>query len=288
MVGAQNLEVKKLRRLLTRYDQYRETPPVFQSFSSSLVNLVSFVETTLDAYESYKTIKTERVAVENERLQKETGGRVAIGTVLPGIVDEYFVPRLLALSQLGAWGLLEEYLRDVLKVGIASGVSAGKPRQGKLSGITKVRMDIRGLAEFVADSPRQSVNDLVRMFKELLNVDLAKNEHYKVLTGKRSERNKLAHTGQVLGYHSLPASFLESSPEPATKDLIKGIEEKLSEVPEKKMRIKPVEIDFTTIGASQEVIEANRELEHDLCSTIFHMWKLGDSVRHEVFKLSRV
>ncbi len=242
--------LEELEQLFVKWDDgyYDPEPHVFRRFSKGLFNLSSFAVETLRAYEIYKQNALAQVNQENERLKQE-GKNYSLGTVLPGIVEEYFTPRLFDLCYLGAWALLETYLRDVVWLVLAR----DSPSEG---GATLENKEEKGTycdretlaAELVRS--RRNLGDIINLYRRVLKIDIKKFESSKSLFVGRKKRNKLAHSGQALGYYSHLQQHDEWQ-------------------------------DRAGHGADDKEAPVSEEF---LCDTLIQMWKLGDFLRKQFFE----
>ena len=241
--------LKEVRKLFQKWDDgyYDTEPRVFRRFSKGLFNLLSFAEETLIAYESHKTSVESEVDEKNKRLKKEDPS-LTVGTVLPGIIDDYFKPRLFDLCYLGAWASMEAYLHDVAWLVLARGPSSSSEVSTRGENCQIIFCDRKTLATELILSLR-NLSDVSGLYKRVLNTDLGKLEFSKSIFSGRKYRNKLAHSGRALGYYP----YMEQH-----EDTLTSIDEY---GPEKK-------------GITEEF----------LSETLINMWKLGDFLRKKFFE----
>lgn len=244
-------KLEELQELFTRWDNgyYDLEPRAFRRFSKGLLNLVSFAVETLKAYEIYKYYTGAGINEENKRLKQE-GKKYFIDTVLPGIIDEYFSHRLFELCYLGAWASLETYLRDVAWLVLAQDPSTGKitnlKRKNKNGAAYHSRQTL--VAELIHSL--RNFGDILGLYRRVLNVNLNKLEPSKSLIAGRKKRNKLAHSGHVLGYYPYSQRYDEWK--------------------------KRMEYGVTN---DEDLVS-----EEFLCETLVQMWQLGDLLRKQFFK----
>jgi len=238
----------EVNKLFRSWDDghYDPKPHIFRRFSKGLYNLVSFAEETLVAYESHKINEEAKIANENKRLKKEHPD-LRLGTILPGIIDDYFKPRLFDLCYLGAWASTEAYLLDVAWLVLIRAPSSSKVLS-RAKSYKNICCDRETLAtELIRSLHNQS--DVRRFYKRVLNTDLNKNKFFKSIFSHRKHRNKLAHSGQALGYYSYIEQYEDSL------------------------------ITIEKYGSEKKTIT-----EGFLCETLINMWKFGDFLRKKFFE----
>ena len=269
--------IEELEQTFDRWDDgYEDFSLLFRHFTKGLTNLTSFVRVTLDAYSALKRREISNILEKNKELQRRSKG-VTLGTVLPGIIDDYFVPRLFALSYLGSWGLLENYLRDILRSTLASNIIPGQARDAIALGVLKTSVDTGKLVDCLVNSQR-NIHSLVALYKTLLGIDLGKNDDYKALISGRDQRNVLAHTGRIMGYESFLNRYLEAKEQQTSEEIQKKFTSNSKHERTKTIVIDPI------ISADEETVKRNQELESEFCTNLIHMWRLGDFLRHELLR----
>lgn len=245
------MTLKEVREAFIQWDDGYDDPPprLFRRYSAGLRNLVSFALETKNAYELYKKNDLDRVNQMNKRLRK--GGKpYSIGTVLPDIVDEYFVHRLFELCYLGAWALLETYLRDVAWLMIARDPSSAT-RPASESKNTRDEYISRETLATQLNKSLRNLRDIERLYQDVLKTNLNRLQPYKSLSVGRRKRNEVAHSGQAFGYS---AYYLQQ---------------------QKKRQNK-----LENITASKETLVS----EEFLCDALVQMWNLGDLLRKRFFE----
>lgn len=251
MAAPKMMTLEKVREAFTQWDDgYDDLPPrLFRRYSSGLGNLVSFALETKNAYELYKRNDLRRVGQMNKRLRKE-GKPYSIGTVLPFIVDECYVYRLFELCYLGAWALLETYLRDVAWLMLARDPSSATrpPSEGKNTCDEHISRET--LATQVNKLAR-NLPDIESLYQDVLKTNLNKLQAYKSLSASRKKRNEIAHLGLPFGYS---AYYLQQQ---------EHQQNRLENTSPKKERL-----------VSEEF----------LCDALVQMWKLGDLLRKQFFE----
>jgi len=140
--------LEELEKLLRKWDdKYGKHPLIFGHFSKALFNLTDFVHITLESYSEYSGGTVSAISKQNKKIEKESkngrykGGTVTFGTVLPMIIAHHFIPRLYSLSYLGAWGLFEQYLRDVLWLVITQNIAPARKVRPYVNQARKVDID---------------------------------------------------------------------------------------------------------------------------------------------------
>lgn len=210
----EKISLKQLEKLFDKWDNgyYDPYPRPFRRFSKGLFNLMSFCVNTIHAYSMMKSSCSE-------------------DTILPGIIDEHFSPRLFELSYIGAWAVFEDYLKDIAWL--------------KLSENSKVIAD-----EFLGQS--RGINGLLRIYKNVLGFDLMKYKKAKSIFDQRRKRNRIVHSGMVVGY----SAFRDKDEE------------------------WPSQVKY---AATKEEARVTEEL---FCNTLANMWQVGDLIRKKLLKLT--
>jgi len=148
--------MESLRKWTSRYAY---EPLATTSFSNALYYLTDFISTTLESYSAYTGGAYNHISRLNKKITKESKGRMQMGTILPSIVADHFVPRLYGLSYLGAWGLLEQYLRDILWLATTENLTlTGRTRRSH-NHVLRTPIDIRKLAEHLVEPRRQRIDN---------------------------------------------------------------------------------------------------------------------------------
>lgn len=287
MQNSQTMRIEELQKLLVKWgNRYHYEPLVFKHFADALYYLTDFIGTTLDSYSVYSGTDIESVVEANRQIQADGNKTISMGTIMPMIIDNYFVPRLYGLSYLGAWGLLERYLKDVLWIVVTENLAfVEKPRR-YVNHAKKVKMEKELLARYLVESRKQNLDEIINLYKELLGIDLRKNENFAALFEVRKKRNRLAHTGELLGYKSfieLESNWKQQDEQ--NKFITKNMKKRK---PSDNQPIKgPVIIHATLEYRDPATTDRNKELETEYCKTIVNIWKLGDYLTARLFERSR-
>jgi len=251
MTAPEMQTIEEISEAFTRWDDGYDDPPprVFRRYTSGLRNLLSFTLETKKAYELYKNNDLSIVNKTNKRLKKEDKP-YSVGTVLPFIVDEYYVYRLFELCYLGAWALLETYLRDVAWLVLAREPSSTTRPSSEGKNTSDEFISRKTLATEV-DELARTLRDIESVYQDVLEINLKGLQPYKYLSAGRRKRNEVAHVGRPFGYSPY---YLEQH----------GKRQNRSE---------------STTRNKERLVS-----EEFLCDTLVQMWKLGDLLRKRFFE----
>ncbi len=276
-MNVKNLEEK----LIELSDKQLHRPIICHSFDNGLFHLVTYVSITLNCYSQAANKNNSKIADINKKLEDKPG--VSVGTVFPNIISDYIIPELFSFSLVASWGLLEEFLHDVIFWVISNNIKTEKPT--KYSKVRKVSIDSKELIAKMLDPRTRNIAEMIKMYKNLFGINLHKNKDFIALEKLRRRRNKIAHTGKLLGYNS-PTRELISEDDDFEKQFSfiereswKDYTDVNTTYDEKKRPI----LHVTENPFDPTETRTSITLEEDFCSTITHMWNLCDFLSEKIF-----
>lgn len=260
-------KLKKLRDSIAEwlYGIRRPTLIHYFSFVKGLGIIVASAVATVEGYELY--IKLEYGRTRIRRVEKKRNpGRPSeqIPIITKEIVELYLVPYLFEYSQVVAWGLFEDFLKDSLWL-VAT-------RRGERSFRSEAR-DIKKLNH----------KAILGRFQDL-GLDLSQYSDYCGLVKLKPHRNILAHTGVSVGYKSEIEHALMWE-EKEVKPLIQFARHYTEQFGKYPPSEKIVQAQWDLMMRNEEEFrQRHHKLEERLCSTIELMWKVGDFIRGSVLE----
>jgi len=276
------LNVKNLEeKLIELSDKQLHRPIICHSFDNGLFHLVTYVSITLNCYSQVANEGNSRIADTNKKLEGKPG--ISVGTIFPNILSSYIIPELFSFSLVASWGLLEEFLHDVLFWVISNNIKTIKPV--KYSKVRKVSIDSNQLVAKMLDPRTRSIAETIKIYKKLFGINLHKNKDFIALEKLRHRRNKIAHTGKLLGYYS-PTRELISEDDDFEKQLSIIERKSWSDYTDVKTTYdekKRLALHITEYPFDPTQTRTSMTLEDDFCSTITHMWNLCDFLTEKIF-----
>lgn len=279
--------IKELEKTLIKWDDWRvHRPLICHKFTDALYHLVTFVSITLQSYSTYSGSDRSHVSQLNEKIKKEKSD-VSIFSMWNDIVSSHIVPELYSFSLVGAWGILEEFLRDVLFWSITNNLGTTKP--SKYVKVKKTEIDVKKLTALTLELTRQNINELAKFYKNIFGIDLKTNKDFMALLNLRQRRNKIAHTGKLFGYNSITRELISSRDD--FEEYLWSIQRRAGEEFKDVQKIydknnNPI-LHMTWHSYDPVETITSKELEEDFCSTIVHMWKLQDFLTEKLFLKTR-
>lgn len=274
-------DVKTLENALYRWsNKFPATPIICREFDAALYNLVNFVRISLEAYGAESERFGSHIKEENKKLRKKKSS-ISLYSQKSDNMAVNIIPELYSLCLIGAWGLLEDFLRDAIFLSIENNIVRIKPKKG--SGVKKIRIQKGELASLALERSRQNINELAKVYSILLNINLNENENFSKLLKLRSNRNVIAHSGTLFGYNSITnaVSVKKFTDELFSIQSNTGMEfinqePIIDEKGEKTMPESWYFYDPTKTNTS-------KELEEKFCNVISNIWKVGKFVSDSLF-----
>lgn len=119
----------------------------------------------------------------------------------------------------------------------------------------------------------------------MLGIDLKNNTDFAVLQKLRKKRNKIAHSGKLLGYYSITVELFHD-----IDDLEKELTSIMHRTSNEFYKIETIKgnknnptLKITWRPFDPVKTTTSKEFEENFCSTIIHMWKLGDFLTKKLF-----
>lgn len=275
--------IKDLDETLIEWsDNHQNQPNICRSFYDALYHLVTYVDLSLDGLSKQSKKNNANLKNMNQQLKKD-GSTTKIFSIHSDIVSRFIIPELYSFSLVGGWGLLEEFLTDIPFYIISESISSKQPPD--YLKIKKFDIKSKELALHSIAKAKNNLQELIKIYKDLLDIELKKNAHFIELEKLRQKRHKIAHTGTLLGYNSLTRNIFwnDEKFEDQLGSISRRAGEEFTDV--KKTFDEKGNPTLNIVWHPYDPVEAktSKELEHDFCSTIIHMWKLCDFLFDKLF-----
>ena len=183
-----------------KLDKFPESPLICTKFGWALFEISRFARITLESYSAEGKRFGANIKRKNRKL-KEKGYEISLYSAKADTMVAIVIPNFYYLCQVAIWGILEEFLRDVLFLVITENISDINKTRGK--GVRKINIQKEELVNLAIVQGRNNINDLNKIYKNLLKIDLKENKKFSELFDMRSKRNAIAHGGFLFGYDSL-------------------------------------------------------------------------------------
>lgn len=253
-----------------KVDKFPESPLICKEFGWALFEISRFVRMTVESYSAESKRFGANIRRKNLKL-KETGSTASVYSAKSDTMAAVIIPNFYYLCQIAIWGALEEFLRDAIFITITENITNNKTKGKEIKKFNIPKEDLVG---FVLERGRGNFEDLNKIYKNMLKIDLKENKKFVDLFNMRWKRNMVAHSGFLFGYNSLTKKkdkreSLEKEVYDISDDagmefinIEAGINEKDEKVPDSWYTYDPTET-------------SSHKLEQDFCSMMELVWELG-------------